>query len=101
MLWIETEKPHVGQIKGMVDRVREVIPNAKLVYNNSPSFNWTLNFRQQVFDAWTEAGKDVSAYDRANLMSVDYDESELAAEADAKIQSFQADGAREAGIKYL
>jgi isocitrate lyase len=48
LLWIETEKPHIGQIAGMVDRIREVIPNAKLVYNNSPSFNWTLNFRQQV-----------------------------------------------------
>ncbi|HBY39609.1 MAG TPA: isocitrate lyase, partial [Alteromonas sp.] len=54
---------------------------------------WTLNFRQQVFDAWSEEGKDVSAYDRANLMSVEYDDSELAAEADAKIQSFQADAA--------
>ena len=51
LLWIETEKPHVGQIAGMVNRIREVVPNAKLVYNNSPSFNWTLNFRQQVFDA--------------------------------------------------
>ena len=66
LLWIETEKPHVGQIGGMVSRIREVIPNAKLVYNNSPSFNWTLNFRQQVFDAWSEEGKDVSAYERAN-----------------------------------
>ena len=98
LLWIETEKPHVGQIGNMVNQIREVIPNAKLVYNNSPSFNWTLSFRQQVFDAWTEEGKDVSAYDRNNLMSAEYDESELAAEADAKIQSFQADGAREAGI---
>ena len=98
MIWIETEKPHVGQIGGMVNRIREVVPNAKLVYNNSPSFNWTLNFRQQVFDAWTEEGKDVSAYDRDNLMSVDYDESELSVEADRRIQSFQADGAREAGI---
>ena len=71
LLWIETEKPHVGQIGGMVNRIREVIPNAKLVYNNSPSFNWTLNFRQQVFDAWSEEGKDVSAYDRDALMSVD------------------------------
>ena len=53
LLWIETEKPHIGQIGGMVNRIREVMPNAKLVYNNSPSFNWTLNFRQQVFDAWT------------------------------------------------
>src|SRR5690349_19571068 len=73
LLWIETEKPHIGQIASMMDRVREVVPNAKLVYNNSPSFNWTLNFRQQVFDAYKAAGKDVSAYDRDKLMSVDYD----------------------------
>jgi isocitrate lyase len=98
LLWIETEKPHIGQIGGMVNRIREVIPNAKLVYNNSPSFNWTLNFRQQVFDAWSEAGKDVSAYDRDGLMSADYDETELAAEADERIRTFQADAAREAGI---
>ncbi|AQA19648.1 isocitrate lyase [Halioglobus japonicus] len=98
LLWIETEKPHVGQIGGMVNRIREVMPNAKLVYNNSPSFNWTLNFRQQVFDAWTEEGKDVSAYNRDELMSADYDESELAAAADEKIRTFQADAAREAGI---
>ena len=98
LLWIETEKPHIGQIGGMVSRIREVIPNAKLVYNNSPSFNWTLNFRQQVFDAWEAAGKDVSAYDRARLMSVDYDGTELGAEADERIRTFQRDAAREAGI---
>lgn len=98
LLWIETEKPHIEQIASMVDRIREVIPNAKLVYNNSPSFNWTLNFRQQVFDAWSEAGKDVSAYDRAKLMSVDYDGTELGLEADEKIRTFQRDAAKRAGI---
>lgn len=98
LLWIETEKPHVGQIKAMVDRIREVVPNAKLVYNNSPSFNWTLSFRQQVFDALQAEGQDVSAYDRAKLMSVDYDDTELGRLADARIQSFQRDAAREAGI---
>ena len=98
LLWIETEKPHVGQIKEMMDKIRAVIPNAKLVYNNSPSFNWTLNFRQQVFDAWQAEGKDVSAYDRAKLMSADYDGSELAAEADERIRTFQRDASREAGI---
>jgi len=98
LLWIETEKPHIEQIAGMVDRVREVIPNAKLVYNNSPSFNWTLNFRQQVFDAWAAAGKDVSAYDRGALMSVIYDTTELAAEADERIRTFQRDASRRAGI---
>ncbi|MBE2992301.1 isocitrate lyase [Sphingomonas sp. CFBP 13603] len=98
LLWIETEKPHIEQIAGMVDRIREVVPNAKLVYNNSPSFNWTLNFRQQVFDAWSAAGDDVSAYDRARLMSVDYDGTKLADEADERIRTFQADSAKRAGI---
>ncbi|VTZ28255.1 isocitrate lyase [Methylocella tundrae] len=98
LLWIETEKPHVEQIASMVDRIRAVVPNAKLVYNNSPSFNWTLNFRQQVYDAWKAAGKDVSAYDRPGLMSVDYDRTDLAAEADERIRTFQADGSKRAGI---
>jgi len=98
LIWIETEKPHIGQIGGMVNEIRKVIPNAKLVYNNSPSFNWTLNFRQQVYDAWKESGKDVSPYDRADLMNISYDDTELAHEADIKIQTFQADAAREAGI---
>ncbi|WP_322024022.1 isocitrate lyase [Burkholderia sp. BCC1977] len=98
LLWIETEKPHIAQIGGMVGEIRKVIPNAKLVYNNSPSFNWTLNFRQQAYDAMKAAGKDVSAYDRAQLMSVEYDETELARLADEKIRTFQADASREAGI---
>ncbi len=98
LLWIETEKPHIEQIAGMVDRIREVVPNAKLVYNNSPSFNWTLNFRQQVFDAWNEAGRDVSGYDRARLMSVDYDGTAIGDEADERIRTFQADSAKRAGI---
>ena len=98
MIWIETEKPHIGQIGAMVDEIRKVVPNAKLVYNNSPSFNWTLNFRQQIFDLWAEAGKDVSAYNRADLMDVSYDETALAIEADNKIRTFQADSARQAGI---
>ncbi len=98
LLWIETEKPHVGQIAAMVNRIREQIPDAKLVYNNSPSFNWTLNFRQQVFDAWQAEGRDLSGYNRANLMSGDYDDTELAVEADKWIRNFQADAAREAGV---
>lgn len=98
LLWIETPTPHVGQIAAMVNRVKEVVPNAKLVYNNSPSFNWTLNFRTQVYDAMLEAGEDVSGYDRANLMDAKYDGSELCNRADEKIRTFQLDGAREAGI---
>ena len=98
MIWIETEKPHVGQIGAMVDEIRKVVPNAKLVYNNSPSFNWTLNFRQQIFDAWADEGKDLSTYDRADLMNASYDETDLGIEADEKIRTFQADAAVGAGI---
>ena len=98
LLWIETEKPHIEQIAGMVDRIRAVVPNAKLCYNNSPSFNWTLNFRQQVYDAMKSEGLDVTAYDRAKLMGVEYDETELGEAADKRIRTFQADSAKRAGI---
>jgi isocitrate lyase len=98
MLWIETEKPHVGQIAAMVNRIKEVVPNAKLVYNNSPSFNWTLSFRQQVFDAWKEEGRNISAYDRAALMSEEYDSTDLGKLADEWTAKFQRDAAREAGV---
>lgn len=98
LIWIETERPHIGQIGAMMDEIKKVVPNAKLVYNNSPSFNWTLNFRQQVFDSMTENGQDVSAYERENLMDESYDSSELAVDADKRIQTFQADAARDAGI---
>jgi isocitrate lyase len=98
LLWIETEKPNIEQIASMVDRIRKVIPNAKLAYNNSPSFNWTLNFRWQVYDAMKEAGKDVSRYNRAELMKPEYDETPLAIEADERIRTFQADSAKRAGI---
>jgi isocitrate lyase len=92
LLWIETEKPHIEQIAKMVDRIRKVIPNAKLAYN------WTLNFRWQVYDAMKEAGKDVSQYNRAELMKAEYDDTPLAKEADERIRTFQADSAKRAGI---
>ena len=98
LIWIETEKPHIGQIGGMMDEIKKVIPNAKLVYNNSPSFNWTLNFRQQVYDQWKSDGKDVSEYDRTDLMNEKYDSTELSDHADNKIRTFQQDAAKEAGI---
>ncbi len=98
LIWIETEKPHIGQIAEMMNEIKKVVPNAKLVYNNSPSFNWTLNFRQQVFDAWKQEGKDVTQYEKDDLMAEKYDSTELAIEADEKIRTFQADSAKEAGI---
>ena len=102
-MWIETEKPNVEQIAGMVNEIRKKRPDAKLVYNNSPSFNWTLAFREQVFGEWKASGKDVSGYpdpetNPKGLMDAKFDTSELAAAADELVQRFQADAAREAGI---
>ena len=98
LIWIETEKPHIGQIAGMMNEIKKVIPNAKLVYNNSPSFNWTLSFRQQVFDSMSESGEDISSYERDDLMNEKYDDTDLAKKADDSIRSFQADASKEAGI---
>ena len=98
LIWIETEKPHIGQIASMMQEIKKVVPNAKLVYNNSPSFNWTLNFRQQVYDSMSENGDDISDYDRDDLMNEEYDETDLAKLADDKIRTFQADASKEAGI---
>ena len=98
LIWIETEKPHIEQIASMMNEIKKVIPNAKLVYNNSPSFNWTLNFRQQVFDQMDKNGDDLSQYDREDLMNEKYDNSDLAIIADDKIRTFQSDASKEAGI---
>ena len=103
LLWIETERPNVAQIAEMVDAIRKQIPDAKLVYNNSPSFNWTLKFRQQVYEGMKKAGKDISSYpdpetDEKALMDVSLDGSELAVEADRLIQNFQRDASAHAGI---
>ncbi|MCA0153220.1 isocitrate lyase [Winogradskyella vincentii] len=98
LLWIETPTPNIKQIAHMVNRVRAKIPNAKLVYNNSPSFNWTLNFRDQAYEEMLLEGENMTAYDRNDLMNEKYDDTELSYRADQKIKSFQKDGAREAGI---
>lgn len=98
LLWIETPTPNVKQIAHMVNRIREVVPSAKLVYNNSPSFNWTLNFRNQAYDDMLTEGENMTAYDRNNLMDIQYDNSELCHRADDKIRTFQLDSSKEAGI---
>lgn len=98
LLWIETPTPDLKAIAHMVNRIKAIEPKAKLVYNNSPSFNWTLNFRHQAYDAMLAEGENMTAYDRNNLMDEAYDTTELAFRADENIRTFQLDGAREAGI---
>ena len=85
---------------GMVNEIRKVVPNAKLTYNNSPSFNWTLNLRKQVRDQWIAEGKIAATdYPEGNeLMKADYDNTDLGREADARLQNFQTDISARAGV---
>ena len=100
MVWIETDTPNVDEIASMVNEVRKVVPNAKLTYNNSPSFNWTLNLRKQVRDQWIAEGKIAATdYPEGNeLMKADFDNTDLGREADARLQNFQADISARAGV---
>lgn len=100
LLWIETATPNVDDIASMVNAIKEVVPNAKLTYNNSPSFNWTLNLRKQVREQWIDEGKiTADEYpDDNRLMGASLDDTELGKEADARLQSFQADISARAGV---
>ena len=100
LLWIETDTPNVDEIAGMVAEIRKAAPKAKLTYNNSPSFNWTLNLRKQVRAAWLAEGRITEAdYPEGNeLMRADYDATDLGREADARLQRFQTDIAARAGV---
>jgi isocitrate lyase len=100
LLWIETDTPNVDEIAGMVNEIKREVPNAKLTYNNSPSFNWTLNLRKQVRDQWIKEGKIAETdYPSGNeLMRADYDESELGREADDRLRRFQHDISTKAGV---
>ena len=100
LLWIETATPDVDEIASMVSEIREVVPNAKLTYNNSPSFNWTLNLRKQVREQWLLEGRiEEEDYPMGNaLMSAELDKTELGQEADRRLASFQTDIATRAGV---
>lgn len=99
LLWIETDTPDVDVIAGLVNRVKAAVPDAKLTYNNSPSFNWTLNLRKQVRKAWAAEGKIAEGeYPEAELMSAKFDDTPLGQEADARLKRFQYDISERAGV---
>jgi isocitrate lyase len=100
LLWIETATPNVARIAAMVDEIREVVPNAKLTYNNSPSFNWTLNLRQQVREDWIASGKIAEADypEGIELMSAQFDDTELGLETNQRLRNFQTDISTKAGV---
>jgi isocitrate lyase len=100
LVWIETDTPNVDEIASMVAEIRKAAPKAKLTYNNSPSFNWTLNLRKQVRAQWIEEGRisEADYPDGAGLMSADLDATELGQEADRRLKAFQTDIAARAGV---
>jgi isocitrate lyase len=100
LLWIETDTPNVDEIASMVAEIRKAAPHAKLAYNNSPSFNWTLNLRKQVREQWIKEDRiKASDYpDGAALMSAQFDDTDLGREADERLKRFQADIAARAGV---
>ncbi len=100
LLWIETDTPNVDEIAAMVSEIRREVPNAKLTYNNSPSFNWTLNLRKQVREQWVSEGRiKPTDYPEGNeLMKPDFDDTDLGREADARLARFQTDISARAGV---
>ena len=100
LVWIETDKPEVDEIASMVSEIRKVAPQAKLAYNNSPSFNWTLNLRKQVRAQWIKEGRigEQDYPDGQALMSADLDDSDLGREADARLRAFQTEISARAGV---
>ena len=100
LLWIETDTPNVDEIAGMVAEIRQQAPKAKLTYNNSPSFNWTLNLRKQVRSQWLAEGKiQAGDYPEGNeLMRPEYDATDLGREADSRLRRFQTDISTKAGV---
>lgn len=100
LLWIETATPDVEEIASMVNEIRESVAGAKLTYNNSPSFNWTLNLRQQVREQWISEGLITEGCypEGAELMGREFDDSALGKEADDRLRAFQSDISAKAGV---
>jgi isocitrate lyase len=43
MIWLETKTPDLKQAQSFARRIREKVPGKWLVYNLSPSFNWSAH----------------------------------------------------------
>ncbi|KAI0049292.1 isocitrate lyase and phosphorylmutase [Auriscalpium vulgare] len=43
MIWLETKEPNLKQAQSFARRIREKFPGKWLVYNLSPSFNWSAH----------------------------------------------------------
>ena len=43
LLWVETADPNVSEAAGFAKEIHDIHPSKKLVYNLSPSFNWSAH----------------------------------------------------------
>ena len=43
LLWVETADPNVSEAAGFAKEIHDIYPGKKLVYNLSPSFNWSAH----------------------------------------------------------
>lgn len=43
LLWLETKDPSVAEAASFAKEIRQALPGKKLVYNLSPSFNWSAH----------------------------------------------------------
>lgn len=97
LLWIETPTPDVQFMSSMMEEIRKAAPHAKLVYNNSPSFNWTLNIRNKVKADFVSAGK-CKEEDYPDVMAKEVDGTDLGKEADRIIREFQPNNSEKSHV---
>lgn len=43
LLWLETKTPNLAEAQGFADEIHKDLPDKMLVYNLSPSFNWSAH----------------------------------------------------------
>lgn len=43
MIWLETKTPDLNQASAFASKIHDIYPQVKLVYNLSPSFNWSAH----------------------------------------------------------
>lgn len=98
--WIETGAADLKEITALTTAVRKKVPNFMLAYNNSPSFAWTLNARQLILKAWTEAGnKEAKNYPTdASIGDAKYADTKLGKAAHDYIADFQKNVAKDACV---
>jgi isocitrate lyase len=57
MIWLETKTPDLKQAQSFARRIREKFPGKWLVYNLSPSFNWSAHGYSGMYRPSTEFAK--------------------------------------------